>query len=253
VEVVGFMVSQAAEEREDTKCILSVNEEDHFYIEIDQIQRRIVVHMTASPTRTNFMRRWILIMTEIAKLNIERDAPIDVIYDYTETKPVQPNLKVIMFTKALGAVMIFPNVQTWRVIPGDPTNSGFLQKFSREMSSSWLPLRTSEKLFRSVEEAEGYLDEFRAGEEKKTIGNIGKKLKQMGKGRSRGEFSVSRSDKTDSAKWKEKTINPLTHAQLRIRDLCDAYMKGEISPDEFERELPPVLSARDREKRKANL
>jgi hypothetical protein len=240
------------EEQTEMKCILRVNQEDHFCIVIDQAKRRVVVHIDASPTRTNFLRRWILIMTEVAKLDIQKDAPIDVVYDYTEAKPVQPNLKVIMFAKALRAGMLFPNVQTWRVVPGDPTKNGFLQKFSRKMSSSWLPLRVNEKVFPSVEEAEGYLDEFRAGEEKKIVGNTERRLTQMRNGRSKVEFSVSRSGKTDSAKWKEKTIKPLTYAQMRIRDLCDAYMKGEITPDEFEQELPPILDARDQEKRNLN-
>jgi hypothetical protein len=240
------------EEQTETKHILRVNEQDHFYIEIDQSKRRVVVHIAASPTRTNFLRRWILIMTEVAKLDIGKDAPIDIIYDYTEAKPVQPDLKVIMFTKALRAGMLFPNVQTWRVVPGDPTKSGLLRKFSRQMSSSWVPLRTSEKVFQSVEEAEGYLDEFRAQGPKNVVGNTGRMLTQMRKDRSKGEFSVSRSGKTDSAKWKEQTIKPLTNAQLRIRHLCDAYMKGEITPDQFEQELPPILNARDREKRNMN-
>jgi len=74
----------------------------------------------------------------------------------------------------------------------------------------------------------------------------------MRKGRSRVEFSVSKSGKTDSAKWKDRTIKPLTYAQLRIRYLCNAYMKGEITPDEFKRELPRILDARDREKRNMN-
>ena len=60
-------------------------------------------------------------MTEVAKLNIESDAPIDLVYDYTEAKPVEPNLKVIMFTKALAAGKLFPNLQSWRVVPGDPS------------------------------------------------------------------------------------------------------------------------------------
>jgi hypothetical protein len=191
-------------------------------------------------------------MTEVAKLDIEKDAPIDVVYDYTEAKPVQPNLKVVTFTKALGAGMLFPNVRIWRVIPGDPTKNGFLRKFSRQMSSSWLPLRTNEKVFQSVEEAEGYLDEFRTQELKRIAGNTGRKLTQTRKDRSKGKSSVSRSGKTYLGKWKEKRIKPLTHAQHRIRDLCDAYMKGEITPEEFERKLPPVLAARDREKRNLN-
>jgi hypothetical protein len=33
------------EEQEETKCILRLNEEDHFYVEIDKAQRRIVVHI----------------------------------------------------------------------------------------------------------------------------------------------------------------------------------------------------------------
>ena len=74
----------------------------------------------------------------------------------------------------------------------------------------------------------------------------------MRRNRSTVECSLFRSRNTDSAKWKDKTIRPLTYAQLRIRDLCRAYMKGEITPGEFERELPPVLDARDREKRNVN-
>ena len=243
------MFGPIEEEQTETKHILRVNAEDHFYIGIDQAKRRVVVHIAASPSQTNFLRRWILIMTEAAKLDIEKDAPIDVIYDYTEAKPVQPNLKVIMFTKALGTGMLFPNVWTWRVVPGDPSKSGFLRRFSREISSSWLPLGITEKVFRSVKEAEGYLDQFRSKKAKNIIGISERRWAQMKKGRSRGEFSVSRSEKTDSAKWKDKTIKPLTHAQARIRDLCNAYMKDKITPDEFERELPPILNARDREKR----
>jgi hypothetical protein len=61
---------------------------------------------------------------------------------------------------------VFPNLQTWRVVPGDPSENAFLRKFSREMSSSLLPLRKNEKVFQTVEEAEGYLDEFRTQEPK---------------------------------------------------------------------------------------
>jgi hypothetical protein len=240
------------EEQTETRHILRVNEEDPFYVEIDQVKRRVVVHIAAGPTRTNFLRRWILIMTEVAKLDIEEDAPIDVVYDYTEAKPVQPNLKVITFTKALGAGMLFPNVRTWRVVPGDPTKSAFLRKFSREMSNCWLPLRINEKLFRTVEEADGYLDGFRAQGPRNIIGTTRRRLTQKRSGRRRDGFSVSRLGKTDSAKWKEKPMKPLTSAQLRIRNLCNAYLKGQISSDEFERELPPVLAAGDREKRNVN-
>lgn len=246
------MLVPAEEDQTETMWILGVNEEDRFHIAIDQVKRRGSVHLAASPTRTNFLRQSILIMTEVAKLNIEKDGPIDVIYDHTEAKPVQPNLKVIMFTRALGAGMLFPNVQTWRVIPGDPAKNGFLRKFSRGMSSCWLPVRINEKVFQSVEQAERYLDEFRIQEPKKIGRNTGRRLKQMTKDRGRVEVSASRSGKTDSAKWKDRTIKSLTYAQLRIRDLCNAYMKGEITPEEFEQELPRVLDVRDREKRNLN-
>jgi hypothetical protein len=240
------------EEQTETKHILRVNEQDHFYIEIDQAKRRVVVHIAPSPTRTNFLRRWILIMTEVAKLDIEKDAPIDVVYDYTEAKPVQPNLKVVMFTKALGVGMLLPNVQIWRVVPGDPTKSGFLQKFSRQMSSSWLPLRTCEEVFQSVEEAEGYLDEFRAKEVKGIIRSTRRRLKQLVKDRSDVGLFVSRWGKSDLASWKDRTINSLTYAQLRIRRLCKAYLKGEITLDELKKELPSILNSRDRGKRNIN-
>ena len=243
------MFAPADEEQTETKCIVRVNEQDHFYIGIDQAKRRVVVHIAASPSQTNFARRWILIMTEVAKLDIEKDAPIDVIFDYTEAKPVQPNLKVIMFTKALVAGMLFPNVRTWRVVPGDPTKSGFLRKFSRQMSSSWLPLRTSEKLFQSVEEAEGYLDKFRAQEPKNIIGSTGRRLKQLVKNGSDVDLFVSRWGKSDLAKRRHRAIESLTHAQLRIRHLCKAYLKGEISLDELKKELPSILNSRDRGKR----
>lgn len=246
------MFVPAEEKQTETKHIFRVNEQDHFYIETDQAKRRVVVHMVASPTRTNFMRRWILIMTEVAKLNIDKDAPIDLIYDYTEAKPVLPNLKVIMFTKALAAGTLFPNVQTWRVVPGDPSKKAFLQKFSREMSSSWLPLCKNEKLFQSVEEAEGYLDDFRAREEKKTIGNTGRKLTQMRKGRSRVEFFLSGWGKTDSAKWIDRTVKSVTRAQLKLRHLCQAYLKREITLHEFKQELPTILDSWHREKRNMN-
>ena len=53
------MLIPAEEEQIETKFVARVNEEDPFYIEIDQVRRRIGVHIAASPIRTNFMRRWI--------------------------------------------------------------------------------------------------------------------------------------------------------------------------------------------------
>jgi hypothetical protein len=252
MEVVGFMFAPVQEEQTETKFIARVNEEDPFYIEIDQVNRRIVVRLAASPIRTNFLRRWIVIVTEIAKLNIERDAPIDLVYDYTQAKPVEPSLKVIMFTKALGAGKLFLNVQTWRVVPGDPTKHGFLREFSREMSSSWLPLRVNEKVFRSVEQAETYLDELRAQIPKEIVGDIGRRLTQARKDRSNLDLLVWKRVKTESAKWKDRTIQFLTDAQARIRHLYKAYLKGEITLDEFKKGLPTILNKRDRGKHTMN-
>jgi len=243
------MFAPVKEEQTETKHIFRVNEEDRFFVEIDQVKRRVVVQLAASPIRTNFLRRWILIMTEIAKLNIEKDAPIDLVYDYTQAKPLGPSLKGIMFTKALGAGNLFPNVQTWRVVPGDPTKHGLLRKFSREMSSSWLPLRINEKVFPSVEEADGYLDEFRAQIPKEIVGDTGSRLTQARKDRKKVEHFTWKRVKTESAKWKDRTIQFLTDAQPRIRHLCKAYLKGEIALDEFKKGLPTILNKRDREKR----
>jgi hypothetical protein len=246
------MFAPAEKEQTETMCIIRVHVDGRFFIEIDQAKRRVVVHMAASPTRTNFLRRWALLMTEVAKLNIEKDAPIDLIYDYTEAKPAPPDLKIIMFSKALAAGMLFPNVQTWRVVPGDPRKKAFLQKFSREMSSSWLPLRKNEKLFQSVEEAEEYLDRLRAQELKNYYREPPKEVMLMRKDRSEAESFMSRWGKTDSAKWKDRTIKSLTHAQLRIRHLCKAYLAGEITSTELRQELPRILNVRDREKRNMN-
>jgi hypothetical protein len=58
---------------------------------------------------------------------------------------------------------------------------------------------------------------------------------------------------TDSAKWRDATYKSLTHSQMRIKSLCEAFLAGYISRDEFQQELPPVLNLRDREKRRVNL
>ena len=73
----------------------------------------------------------------------------------------------------------------------------------------------------------------------------------MTKDRSKVVF-VTRWGKTDSAKWRDRTVKSLTYAQLRIRYLCKAFLAGEVTSTEFKRELPPMLSARDREQRILN-
>jgi hypothetical protein len=72
---------------------------------------------------------------------------------------------------------------------------------------------------------------------------------QMRKGRNKIKSAVSTRSKTDSAGWRARTIKSLTYAQIRIRQLCEAFQDGQITKEEFKRELPPILSARDKEKR----
>jgi hypothetical protein len=74
----------------------------------------------------------------------------------------------------------------------------------------------------------------------------------MRKDRNKVEFSVSSGGKTDSAKWRDGTFKSLTYAQIRIRELCEAFQNGQITKQEFKRELPPILNSRDREKRNMN-
>ena len=74
----------------------------------------------------------------------------------------------------------------------------------------------------------------------------------MRKKRSKVEFvvPVRNSKKTDTAKWRDTTIISLSHAQARIKSLCEAFIAGHITRHELEQELPPVLDLRDREKRR---
>ena len=74
----------------------------------------------------------------------------------------------------------------------------------------------------------------------------------MRRDRNKIEPALSTKRKTDSAKWRDRTFKSLTYAQIRIRHLCDAFRDGHITKEEFQRELPSILSARDREKRNMN-
>jgi hypothetical protein len=62
-------------------------------------------------------------------------------------------------------------------------------------------------------------------------------------------FHAPRFGKTDSARWRDSKFKPLTYAQDRIKTLCEGFLKGQVTSEEFKRELPPILNARDREKR----
>jgi len=76
--------------------------------------------------------------------------------------------------------------------------------------------------------------------------------KKMRKDRSKIKSGVATRTKTDSARWRDKTFKSLTYAQIRIRQLCEAFQDGQITKEEFKRELPPILSARDKEKHSTN-
>jgi hypothetical protein len=74
----------------------------------------------------------------------------------------------------------------------------------------------------------------------------------MRKDRNKIKSAAPTSRKTNSAGWRDTTFKSLTYAQIRIRHLCDAFRDGHITKEEFKRELPLILSARDREKRDMN-
>jgi hypothetical protein len=74
----------------------------------------------------------------------------------------------------------------------------------------------------------------------------------MGKDRNKIKSALATRRETDSAKWRNATLKPLTYAQIRIRVLCEGFLKGEITSKEFRIELPSVLDSRDREKRNMN-
>jgi hypothetical protein len=69
----------------------------------------------------------------------------------------------------------------------------------------------------------------------------------MRKDRNKIKSAVSTRKKTDSPKWGNRTFTSLTYAQIRVRQLCDAFHDGQITKEEFKRELPTILSARDKE------
>jgi len=130
---------------------------------------------------------------------------------------VIPALKIEMFAKTLG--MGYPNAYLGRLCPSP--------------KASWINTG-----LRRVATAITGLPRNRRG--------------QMRKDRNKIKSAVHTRRKTDSAKWKDRAFKSLTYAQIRIRHLCDAFRDGHITKEEFKRELPLILSARDREKRDMN-
>jgi hypothetical protein len=74
----------------------------------------------------------------------------------------------------------------------------------------------------------------------------------MRKDRNKIKPALSTKKKSDSAKWRDATLKPLTYSQIRIKALCEGFLKGEITSEKFRIELPSVLESRDREKRNSN-
>jgi hypothetical protein len=74
----------------------------------------------------------------------------------------------------------------------------------------------------------------------------------MRKDRNKIKTAVATRRKTDSAKWRDSTFKPLTYAQDRIKTLCEGFLKGQVTSEEFRVELPSVLDSRDRERRNMN-
>jgi hypothetical protein len=139
------------------------NPDDHWSLEVDQQKRRLISHLCATPTRRFFLERWDKIMREVSAMDMALDAPIDLIFDYSEAAPVPPHLIILIFTKTLGAATSFPNLHTWRIIPGDPKRNGFFQQVLKAVPAAWMgTMRVSPKIFKSRKEADKFLDEFRA-------------------------------------------------------------------------------------------
>ena len=102
-------------------------------------------------------------MNEVAMLDIKADAPIDMVFDHTNAAPVPPTLKILIFTKTMGAAIGTPNLHVWRFVPGDPKHNAFLQQVKEAIPEAWMDsMRVSPKLFKSQQEADQYLDELRA-------------------------------------------------------------------------------------------
>jgi hypothetical protein len=90
------------------------------------------------------------------------------------------------------------------------------------------------------------------GRKEITTGHHQERIKKMRKDRNKIKSAVSTKGKTDSAKWRDRTFRSLTYAQIQIKQLCEAFQNGQITKEEFKRELPPILNTRDREKRSLN-
>ena len=71
----------------------------------------------------------------------------------------------------------------------------------------------------------------------------------MRRDRNKIKPALSTRRKTDSANWRDATLKSLTYAQVRIKALCEGFLKGEVTSEQFRLELPSVLESRDREKR----
>jgi hypothetical protein len=74
----------------------------------------------------------------------------------------------------------------------------------------------------------------------------------MRKDRNKIRSALSTRRETDSAMWRDATLKPLTYAQDRIKALCEGFLKGDISSEEFRLELPSILDSRDREEHYTN-
>jgi hypothetical protein len=85
---------------------------------------------------------------------------------------------------------------------------------------------------------------------KVTAGFPSNRRGQVRKDRNKIKIAVATRRKIDSAKWRDATLKPLTYAQDRIKALCEGFLKGEITSEQFRLELPTILDTRDQEKRK---
>jgi hypothetical protein len=108
------------------------------------------------------LKKWSILWNEIPKLDQQKDAYIDLVFDYTAAAPIPPQLHFVLFTKSIGMAMDFPGLIVWRIIPGNPKKNPFLVQIAKSIPDAWMgKMRVSSKRFRNWEEMNTHLDKYR--------------------------------------------------------------------------------------------
>jgi len=146
--------------QEERHYRIKVRKGDHYYVDVDVDKRRIVTHLAATPTKSYFVKRWWMLVCEIAKLDMMADAPIDLVFDHTEATPIAPDLRHMVFTKTMGMAFEYINLYVWRVVPNLERGLLFKQ-LTEDLGVFMRSSRSSMKPFKTLEKAHYYLDRLR--------------------------------------------------------------------------------------------